>query len=85
MLKGMNNLSLYFSTDSENKAQGEILAKSGIKLAYLAETFADGRADMGRGIPCPENNGKLPMQGACVSCGQCVFERNDILFSIKKR
>ena len=89
MLKDIANLAIYFSTDSVNRAQGEILAKSGIRLAYLADTFEDGKTDMramGKsGIPCPENAGKIAMEGACVTCGQCVFGRNDILFSVKKR
>jgi len=40
-------------------------------------------------VPCPENNKKLPLisdkGSACVTCGQCVFERNDILFSRSKK
>jgi hypothetical protein len=40
-------------------------------------------------IPCPENNRKIPLidkgGSACVKCGQCVFNRNDILFSASKK
>jgi len=40
-------------------------------------------------IPCPENAKKLPLisanGSACVTCGQCVFARNDILFSRSKK
>lgn len=95
ILSGIDNLSLYFSTDSENAYVGQDLSENyGVKLAYLADTFAMGKADMleliGKfAVPCPENAKKLPLisekGSACVTCGQCVFERNDILFSVKKR
>ena len=94
ILQGIDNLSLYYSTDEENKPTAEVLSKEGIRLAYLAQTFAQGKADMleliGKSaIPCPENAKKLPLisekGSACVTCGQCVFERNDILFSASKK
>lgn len=95
MLKGIENLSLYFSTDSENKDTAIELSKHHeIKLAYLADTFAIGKQDFAEllgktAIPCPENAKKIPLisqkGSACVSCGQCVFNRNDILFSVKKK
>ena len=95
MLKGIDNLSLYFSTDSENKDIAVELSKHHeIKLAYLADTFAIGKQDFAEllgktAIPCPENAKKIPLisknGSACVSCGQCVYERNNILFSVKKR
>ena len=95
ILNKVDNLALYFSTDSANKELGFKLQKQyGVKLAYLAQTFALGKADMleavGKSaIPCPENNKKIPMisekGSACVTCGQCVFARNDILFSASKK
>ena len=94
ILQGIDNLSLYYSTDEENKPTAEVLSKEGIRLAYLAQTFAIGKADMleliGKSaVPCPENAKKLPLisekGSACVTCGQCVFERNDILFSASKK
>lgn len=95
MLNGISNLSLYFSTDSENKETATTLAKDeGINLAYLAETFAIGKADMlelvGRNATrCPENNKAIPLisekGSACVSCGLCVFGRKDVLFSATKK
>jgi len=94
ILKDIENLSLYFSTDSENVEIGKTLAKDeGIKLAYLSQTFAIGKAELKEiigksGVPCPENNKKIPListnGSACVSCGQCVFARNDIVFSASK-
>jgi hypothetical protein len=89
------NLASYFSTDSANRILGIKLKKQyGIKLAYLANTFAIGKADFATiqdkaPVPCPENNKKLPLisekGSACVTCGQCVFARNDILFSATKK
>ena len=92
---GIKNLASYFSTDEANKDLAISLKKQyGIKLAYLAQTFAIGKADFATiqdkaPVPCPENNKKLPLisekGSACVTCGQCVFARNDILFSASKK
>lgn len=94
ILDGIVNLSLYFSTDSENLNIAQELSAEGIKLAYLAENFAVGKDKLktmiGKsGIPCPENAKKIPLisqkGSACVTCGQCVFNRNDIVFSSSKK
>ena len=94
ILKDVENLGLYYSTDSDNKDIAQQLSGEGIKLAYLSTTFALGREDMlnliGKSaVKCPENNKKIPLiskQGsACVTCGQCVYERNNILFSSSKK
>jgi hypothetical protein len=94
ILKDVENLGLYYSTDSDNKDIAQVLSGEGIKLAYLSTTFALGREDMlnliGKSaVKCPENNKKIPLiskQGsACVACGQCVYERNNILFSSSKK
>ena len=95
LLIGIDNLSLYYSTDMANRVQGIKLKKQyGVKLAYLANTFAEGKSDFATiqdksAVPCPENNKKLKLiteQGsACVTCSQCVFNRNDILFSATKK
>lgn len=94
ILKDIENLSLYYSTDSENKDEAKELSGQGVKLAYLATTFAMAKDDMlnliGKsGVKCPENNKKIPLisvnGSACVTCGQCVYERNDILFSATKK
>ena len=94
ILKDVENLGLYYSTDSDNKDIAQVLSGEGIKLAYLSTTFALGREDMlnliGKSaVKCPENNKKIPLiskQGsACVTCGQCVYERNNILFSSSKK
>ena len=95
MLKGIPNLSLYYSTDSENKQIGVDLKKNhGIRLAYLAKNFAIGQADMKElfnrpGAKCPENLKSIPLisnaGSACVSCGLCVYSKSDIVFSSSKK
>jgi len=93
-LQGIQNLSLYFSTDKDNKDNAIALSNNGIRLAYLADTFAIGQADMkamiGRvGAKCPENKKAIPLidkeGSACVKCSLCVYNKADIVFSAKKR
>jgi hypothetical protein len=95
ILKDIPNLSLYYSTDSENKAIGiGLKTDHGIKLAYLAKNFAIGQADMKAltnkpGAKCPENNKQIPListkGSACVSCSLCVYSKSDIVFSATKK
>ena len=95
LLKDIANLSLYYSTDSENKAIGiELKTNEGIRLAYLAKNFAIGQADMKAltnrpGAKCPENLKAIPLisqsGSACVSCGLCVYSKSDIIFSSSKK
>ena len=95
MLKGIPNLSLYYSTDSENKQIGVSLKKDhGIRLAYLAKNFAIGQADMKElfnrpAAKCPENLKAIPLisasGSACVSCSLCVYSKSDIVFSSSKK
>jgi hypothetical protein len=95
MLKGIDNLSLYYSTDSENKDTGIELKKDHqIKLAYLAKNFLIGQADLKAltnrpGAKCPENNKQIPListkGSACVSCSLCVYSKSDIIFSATKK
>ena len=94
LLQGIDNLSLYFSTDTDNKEEAIVLSQSGIRLAYLADTFAIGQADMkamiGKvGAKCPENKKAIPLidkeGSACVKCSLCVYNKADIVFSAKKK
>jgi Gene product 88 len=95
MLKGIDNLSLYYSTDSENKETAiELNETYGIKLAYLADTFAIGQADLKEmigkvGAKCPENKKAIPLiskeGSACVVCSLCVDNKANIVFSAKKK
>ena len=95
ILNGIDNLSLYYSTDSENVKIGvDLKINNGIRLAYLAKNFAVGQADMkamiGKvGAKCPENNKQIPListkGSACVSCSLCVYSKSDIVFSSSKK
>jgi len=95
VLQNIPNLALYFSADDANfDLASKLKETTGVKLAYLAENFAAGKERMleitvKSAVPCPENNKKLPLitdkGSACVTCGQCVYERNDILFSRTKK
>ena len=95
ILKDIPNLSLYFSTDSENVKVGvDLKIKNGVRLAYLAKNFAIGQADMKEmigkpGAKCPENNKQIPLisnaGSACVSCSLCVYSKADIVFSASKK
>ena len=95
MLKDIENLSLYFSTDDENKEIGhELKRDNGIRLAYLGKTFAVTENVMKEltgkpGAKCPENMKSIPLisssGSACVSCGLCVYGKADIRFSASKK
>jgi hypothetical protein len=95
ILKDIANLSLYYSTDSENKSIGVTLKNDhGVKLAYLAKNFEVGQADMKKmigkvGAKCPENKKAIPListkGSACVSCSLCVYSKSDIVFSSSKK
>jgi hypothetical protein len=95
ILKDIANLSLYYSTDSENKSIGVTLKNDhGIRLAYLAKNFEVGQADMKEmigkvGAKCPENKKAIPLisqaGSACVSCSLCVYSKSDIVFSASKK
>jgi hypothetical protein len=95
ILKDMSNLSLYYSTDSENKAIGISLKNDhGVSLAYLAKNFLIGQEDMkaltGKvGAKCPENKKAIPLisqkGSACATCKLCIYEKSDIVFSATKK
>ncbi len=95
ILKDVSNLSLYYSTDDENKEIGhELKVNEGIRLAYLGKTFALTESTMKEltgkpGAKCPENMKSIPLisnaGSACVSCGLCVYGKADIRFSATKK
>lgn len=95
ILAGIDNLSLYFSTDSDNKDTAVTLRTEGVaKLAYLSDTFEEGKQDMlaitGKvGAKCPENNKSITListtGSACVTCGLCIYNKADIRFSATKK
>ena len=95
ILKDIPNLSLYYSTDDENKDTAhDLKLNQGIRLAYLGKTFAVTENVMKEltgkpGAKCPENNKQIPLissnGSACVSCGLCVYGKADIRFSATKK
>jgi hypothetical protein len=95
ILTDIPNLSLYFSTDDENRDIAQSLrGLHGTRLAYLGKTFAVTETVMkdltGKvGAKCPENNKSIPLisnkGSACVSCSLCVFGKADIRFSASKK
>jgi hypothetical protein len=95
ILKDMDNLSLYYSADSENIKEAVDLKNTyGIRMAYLAQNFAVGQEQMKEmtgkvGAKCPENKKAIPListnGSACVSCSLCVYSKSDIVFSSSKK
>lgn len=94
-LSGIPNLSLYLSVDPDNIGQAVKARRAHpwAQWAFLADTFADGKAalsDTGRRTyPCPENGGRIPLidvkGSACIKCGICPSGRGDVVFSIRKK
>ena len=95
ILKDVSNLSLYYSTDDENKEIAfDLKTNSKVRLAYLGKTFSATENTMKEltgkpGAKCPENNKSIPLissnWSACVSCGLCVYGKADIRFSASKK
>ena len=83
---------VYFSADAENEPVAKRLAKQGVLIAYLHDTFDDGRDAVRRmninAVKCPENNKKIPLisdnKSACGACRVCIEGRNNVLFSRHK-
>jgi hypothetical protein len=82
------NLALYFSADRDNLTVARHLATKGIRIAYVGQTFADGKAELPHAVRCPENNKAIPLidakGSACGRCGLCVHGRRDVVFSVTK-
>jgi hypothetical protein len=85
----LGNLSLYFSADRDNIDVARYLASKGILIAYVDNTFAQGKTAFPQAARCPENNKALPLisdkGSACVRCGLCVHGRKSVLFSTSKK
>ncbi len=94
-LAGLSNLTVYLSVDPDNlqAAKDARQRHPWVHWAYLAETFAQGRADLvdlaGKRYPCPENGRRIPLisekGSACIRCGVCPGGRGDVVFSIVKK
>jgi hypothetical protein len=89
MLKGMENLSIYFSADKDNFEAAARLKSVGIPLAGLHETFDQAKEMLlsigERTAVCPEQRGQIKLEGACVACGICLKGKTNISFSITKK
>ena len=88
ILRGIDNLSLYFSTDSDNAPiANELHEDYGIRLAVLGQTFTTAKeiATNMRFAICPEQRKQIALNGACVACGICVDNKANIAFSISKK
>ena len=85
----LDNLSLYFSADRDNINNARTLKSFGIRIAYVDDTFAQGKEQFPSAVRCPENNKAIPLAdakgSACEKCGLCIFGRNDVLFSKGKK
>jgi len=86
--KDFANLGLYFSGDSENIETARRMEALGINIAYVDNTFADGKAQFPKATRCPENNRAIKLisdkGSACARCGLCIDGRNSVLFSFTK-
>jgi len=94
---GIANVAVYLSTDAENaeKARQTKSAYPFVRLAFCADTWEATEALAAsfegerKGPRCPELTGKLAMvgsdgKGACVTCGLCVFGKNNVRFAKEK-
>lgn len=91
------NLSLYFSADRDNIAIARKLDGAGVNIAYVGDTFADGKAEFRRAARCPENAARKLPDGtsnfplinsdgsACARCGICIKGTKSVLFSATKK
>jgi len=98
IIAGIDNLSVYLSVDEDNQSDAAdvLSAHKDIKIAYLAETFAEAgdaiRDITGSNKPgakCPELTKSIPLidknGGACFSCKLCPDSKADIRFAITKK
>lgn len=92
--EGVANVGVYLSVDEYNAtaAKQAKQANPWVKLAFCADTWEATEALAAsfegerKGPRCPELTGKLAMvgadgKGACVTCGLCVFGKNNVRFS----
>ena len=95
LLHNITNLSLYYSTDNDNKYVAEELHKKyNIKLAIVDTKFDDSKEFMKNtvgkiGAKCPEQTGQIKLidsdGSACAKCQLCIYNKVYIRFSISKK
>lgn len=90
---GLPNVAVYLSVDPLNVSEAEATASAHpwVHFAFCADTWEETEAlayqVTGRNAPrCPELTGKVPMvspdgTGACVTCGLCIWGRNNVRFA----
>lgn len=80
------NLGLYFSADPDNIEVARTVAARGVNIAYVGESFDEGKELFPTAARCPENNGALPLidenGSACSRCRLCVDGRKSVLFKL---
>lgn len=80
------NLGLYFSADRDNMETARAVAAKGVKIAYVGESFEEGKELFPAAVRCPQNNGSIPLidanGSACAKCRLCVNGRRDVLFKL---
>jgi hypothetical protein len=83
------NLAYYFSGDRDNLAIARELEELGINIAYVDNTFQQGKVEFTKATKCPENNKSIPLisakGSACQLCGLCINGRKSVLFSTTKK
>ena len=90
IITGIENLSVYLSTDDWNFPYALKVAAQhpDVHLAVSTIDYSTGRSIVGdrKTVVCPENAEKMPLmsskgRGACVDCMLCPKGRADVLFS----
>lgn len=92
------NLSMYLSVDTDNEEFAADIIRDfpHVRIAALADTFADAaeviegiRGTDKPGAKCPELTKQIPListkGGACFACNLCPKGKADIRFAVKKR
>ncbi|QMP84139.1 hypothetical protein HUN41_00275 [Streptomyces phage Coruscant] len=96
-ITGYDNMAVYLSIDDDNFQEGLKCYSDNpsVNIAWLGKTFDEARglkyslAGGKYASHCPENKGTIPLitekGGACVSCGLCIFGKNNVSFSTSKK
>ena len=90
LLDCIPNLMLYLSLDQVNMRQGLDAWKarrkaegSMVRVAYMNTEDNLQQVAGVPSVPCPSDNGRIGIEGACHKCGKCVLGNADIWFKTK--
>lgn len=80
-LAGIANLQQYISADNVNSVIAvetwkEFKAAGNIHIAYMADTNPGRRFQDEVMIPCPVDDGNMPLEGSCQKCRLCIKGKN---------